>query len=74
MLRTKEMVYGAESVSSGQVRTDDAAEWPEPKPLSGTLAEVPVFDPELLPELIAEDPELAQELEKLAEAETKLGA
>ena len=52
MLRTKVMVYGAESVSSGQVRTDDAAEWPEPKPLSGTLAEVPVFDPELLPEAL----------------------
>jgi uncharacterized protein DUF3987 len=51
MSKTEDLIYGAPSGGVQNLSPDktNTPEWPEPKPLSGTLAEVPVFDPDWLP-------------------------
>jgi Protein of unknown function (DUF3987) len=57
MSKTDDLIHGAPSVDDGGAHNlspdkTNAPEWPEPKPLSGTLAEVPVFDPDWLPDSV----------------------
>lgn len=54
-----DLIHGAPSIAGGALNLTrdknlhtNADAWPEPKPLSGALAEVPMFDPDWLPDSV----------------------